>query len=312
MLVFNNQQRSGYEELASYGPKFYMRMREMDAIYQFAGFTADCMAFDLEELIALQFIAFMDDEALTRFEKFLSLETDKTKTLDERRLLAFASYSSAGKLSKTKISDIINSFAECVCHIILIGSTIEINMTFKDNPAAYMNNIRQLISKSIPAHISILYKGLLDMDIVFKWVNRVTVLRIINHLTFHLYNYENKQFFNGNYFYDGSIRFSRKFCLFPYSVCNLLCINNVEQIYLTAVFGIGVKNISLLGWGIVTQNIFRNIELVKMSAGNVIAVHHEESTSFALTIKHDEYYFNGEYCFNGRKTFDVYIKEEGL
>ena len=37
MEVFNNQQRSGYEEIVSYGPKWWAEFREMDANYRFAG-----------------------------------------------------------------------------------------------------------------------------------------------------------------------------------------------------------------------------------------------------------------------------------
>ena len=34
MIVFNNQQRSGYEEIASYSPRFYRGIKEMDAIFR--------------------------------------------------------------------------------------------------------------------------------------------------------------------------------------------------------------------------------------------------------------------------------------
>ena len=39
--VFYNQQRSGYEELLSYGPLFYRDLLEMDTNYRFAGKTLD-------------------------------------------------------------------------------------------------------------------------------------------------------------------------------------------------------------------------------------------------------------------------------
>ena len=41
MEVFNNRQRSGYEEISSYSPKFYRQIKEMDAVYRFAGMNAD-------------------------------------------------------------------------------------------------------------------------------------------------------------------------------------------------------------------------------------------------------------------------------
>ena len=50
MLIFNNQQRSGYEEILSYSPEYYKQIREMDAIFRFAGYTVDMMAAYLEKL----------------------------------------------------------------------------------------------------------------------------------------------------------------------------------------------------------------------------------------------------------------------
>ena len=49
--VFYNQQRSGYEELLSYGPLFYRDLLEMDTNYRFAGKTLDVGAEGLEKLM---------------------------------------------------------------------------------------------------------------------------------------------------------------------------------------------------------------------------------------------------------------------
>ena len=46
MLVYNNQQRSGYEEIASYSPRYYRRIKEMDAVFRLAGWIIDLMAQD--------------------------------------------------------------------------------------------------------------------------------------------------------------------------------------------------------------------------------------------------------------------------
>lgn len=43
MLVFNNQQRSGYEEIASYSPRYYRSIKEMDAVFRLAGWLTDLM-----------------------------------------------------------------------------------------------------------------------------------------------------------------------------------------------------------------------------------------------------------------------------
>ena len=63
MLVYNNQQRSGYEEIASYSPRYYRNIKEMDAVFRLAGWLLDLMAQNMEDMVAFQFLKYMDDEA---------------------------------------------------------------------------------------------------------------------------------------------------------------------------------------------------------------------------------------------------------
>ena len=86
MEVFNNQQRSGYEEIVSYGPKWWTEFREMDANYRFAGWTLDLMAYWLERVVNNQFPANADERTITTvFEPALGIEPEPDETLEERR-----------------------------------------------------------------------------------------------------------------------------------------------------------------------------------------------------------------------------------
>ena len=68
--VFYNQQRSGYEELLSYGPLFYRDLLEMDTNYRFCRKKAlDVGAEGLEKLMQDQFIDTADEETISRWEK---------------------------------------------------------------------------------------------------------------------------------------------------------------------------------------------------------------------------------------------------
>ena len=85
MEVFNNQQRSGYEEIASYGPKWWTEFREMDANYRFAGWTLDLMAYWMERVVNNQFPANADERTITTvFEPALGIEPEPDETLEER------------------------------------------------------------------------------------------------------------------------------------------------------------------------------------------------------------------------------------
>ena len=175
MLVFNNQQRSGYEEIASYSPRYYRSIKDMDAVFRLAGWLIDLMAQDMEDMVAFQFLKYMDDEALTRYEVFLGIAKDPNKTLDERKAYINALLIGSGKLSADKIKAIVRQFVDCECDIQLSGAELYINMTFKDNPDRYIEDIRSLIKGKVPAHIEIIYHGSEGLDIVVQLANTVTV-----------------------------------------------------------------------------------------------------------------------------------------
>lgn len=156
MLVFNNQQRSGYEEIASYSPRYYRGIKEMDAVFRLAGRLNDLMAQDMENIVAFQFRKYMDDEALTRYEAFLEITHDLNQTLEERKAYINALLVGAGKISSDKIEAIISQFSGCICDgIVLDGSTLLISIIiYADLDINIKNGIYDLIKQKLPAHIN--------------------------------------------------------------------------------------------------------------------------------------------------------------
>ena len=204
MLVFNNQQRSGYEEIASYSPRYYRSIKEMDAVFRLAGWLIDLMAQDMEDMVAYQVLKYMDDEALSRYEAFLEIVKDPNKTLEERKAYINALLIGSGKLSADKIKAIIRQFVDCECSIELSGAELYINMTFKDDPSKYMKDIRSLIKGKVPAHIEITYRGLDGLDIVVQLINTVKVERMRHRMDFYLYSNGGITYLNGAAFLNGS------------------------------------------------------------------------------------------------------------
>lgn len=155
MLVFNNQQRSGYEEIASYSPRYYRSIKEMDAVFRLAGWIIDLMAQDMEDMVAFQFLKYMDDEALTRYEAFLGIMKDANKTLEERKAYINALLIGSGKISADKIGALVNSFSNCICEdIILEGSVLHINIAIHEElELSIRDSIYELIKQKLPAHI---------------------------------------------------------------------------------------------------------------------------------------------------------------
>lgn len=215
MLVFNNQQRSGYEEIASYSPRYYRSIKEMDAVFRLAGWLIDLMAEDMENMVAFQFLKYMDDESLTRYEAFLRIKKDPNKTLDERKAYINALLIGSGKLSADKIIAIVNQFVDCECNIQLSGAELYINMIFKDNPDKYMEDIRSLIQGKVPTHIEIIYHGTEGLNIVVQLVNTVLVERIHHKMDFYLYSNGKITYLDGIRYLDGSFLLGSSLDLFP-------------------------------------------------------------------------------------------------
>lgn len=155
MLVFNNQQRSGYEEIASYSPRYYRSIKEMDAVFQLAGYIIDHMAGDMENMVAFQFLKYMNDESLTRYETFLGINKDSNKTLDERKSYISAMLIGSGKLSADKIKTLVNQFPECVCeNVVLEEDVLHIDIVILEElKRSVRDSIYELIGQKLPAHI---------------------------------------------------------------------------------------------------------------------------------------------------------------
>lgn len=155
MLVFNNQQRSGYEEIASYSPRYYRGIKEMDAVFRLAGWITDRMAGDMEDVVAFQFLKYMGSEALARYEAFLGIAADASKTLDERKEYISAVLIGSGKISADKISALVGQFSGCACEdIALAGDMLHIKIVaHKDMGLKAQCDIHNLIRQKVPAHI---------------------------------------------------------------------------------------------------------------------------------------------------------------
>lgn len=197
MLVFNNQQQSGYEEIASYSPRYYRKIKEMDAVFRLAGWLIDFMSRDMENMVAFQFIKYMDEESLTRYEAFLGIMRNFNKTSEERKSYINAMLACSKKISKDSIVAIVNQFAECDCAVTLNGAALEISMTFKDNNDKYMSEIRSLIRANGPSNL----KYIFGVQFCFELSNVDSSMALVN------ISYLIKMPFYPGRSYDGSTRY---------------------------------------------------------------------------------------------------------
>lgn len=169
---FFNRQRSGLEELQSYQPSFYRRIREMVAINTFAGLTLDNMAQDMDNSFIYHFLDSGPVETLEEFERFLAIDVDPDSSIENRKAAVKLKWRGGGKMSRSRIKSLVYEYCNSDCTVSLTDSQLIISMKFTDDPSIYMPSIRKVISSSnIPAHIEVVYSG--ELDCVYKMIWRI-------------------------------------------------------------------------------------------------------------------------------------------
>lgn len=163
MLVFNNQQRSGYEEIVSYSPRYYGSIKEMDAVFRLAGMFIDLMARDLESVIELQFVRYMYGEPLVRLENFLGIKADRKQSVEERRKTVLSYFIKSGGASGLNIKKLISIFTDIPVDVSFDEGRINIKFNINGTAAAEetescITEIMALLRKKIPAHILLCYE----------------------------------------------------------------------------------------------------------------------------------------------------------
>lgn len=175
--VFNNQQRSGYEELFSYGPYFYKDLLEMDVNYRFAGDTLDLMAEKLELLMQDQFIDSMDEQSIERLEKWLHIVTDRTKNLEDRRKKVKLFWNGGDKLSGRLIKSMVMSYTGCEdTPSVRMTNRLSIMAQIKDENTVFISDLVEQIERMKPAHILV--------DIMLVSTTKIKFRTYINHYVY--------------------------------------------------------------------------------------------------------------------------------
>lgn len=151
--VFYNRQRSGFEEINSYMPKYILVFLEMKANNKFAGYTLDLVAGEMENFVKNWFFDSMDEKTLTDYENFLGLTGFGVLNIQDRRNLVKASWIGGQKMSRPRIKALVKAYLASDCevhftHILKISPVIK-------NPDAtlYLGELQDILYNQIPAHI---------------------------------------------------------------------------------------------------------------------------------------------------------------
>ncbi len=111
-MYYENGFDSCYDELITFYPIFYKEIFEMNEILKTYGKLSDIMQKNIDIMLSDNYIQTADESAITRLEKFLYINTDKTKSLDERRRFVLSFFIGFGRISATKIKAIVNNYTK--------------------------------------------------------------------------------------------------------------------------------------------------------------------------------------------------------
>lgn len=157
---YNRQFASNYEELISYYPRYYREVREMVAILKANGRLLDSVQDAIEQVYNNNFIDSMDEPTIRELEVFLSINLDKTRTLDERRRLVKSFFAGFGRVSATLLKEMIHAYTNADVDVKFEpfdearNNMLYICFERGDEPTLYMSDILELLSRKIPAHIA--------------------------------------------------------------------------------------------------------------------------------------------------------------
>lgn len=159
MKFYDKYFANNYEELITYYPRFYREVFEMVEILKANGRITDELEDNIEQVYLNNFIDYADVATIEKLEKFLMIELNKSRTLEERRRLVKSYFVGFGKVSASMLEEMIQSYT---------GASVEsrfepfddeennmlyLNFQRGNEPTLYMSDINLLLSKKIPAHI---------------------------------------------------------------------------------------------------------------------------------------------------------------
>lgn len=159
MSMFNPYWKCNYDQLITYYPRFYREVFEMDAILRAEGGLADGIQNGIDKMLMNCFIDGADEDTLTELEAFLGLSLLKQRTVEERRRFVKSFFAGQGKVSQTRIAEMIRAYtgADTVCVLEPFdeegNNRLDIQFERGNEDIVYVSDIYTLLAKMLPAHI---------------------------------------------------------------------------------------------------------------------------------------------------------------
>ena len=159
-----------YEELLTFYPIFYREIFEMNELLKTYGSLLDVIQKNIDTMLANNYIQTADESAITKLEKFLYINTDKTKSLEERRRFVLSFFIGFGRISATKIKAVIKNYTNAEVDVQFKradksgNNQLFVTCDRGAEDVLRMYDIADILTRKIPAHIflNVLIKYIFD------------------------------------------------------------------------------------------------------------------------------------------------------
>jgi hypothetical protein len=158
-MYYSNGFPTAYDELITFYPVFYRDVYEMDAILRANGKLADDLVANIDSVINNNFIRTADEATISRLEAFLWLTTNHFRTLDERKRLVYSFFVGFGKMSASKIMEIMTAFTDTPATVAFEpgdadgNNYLSIYIKRGTVERLFFGDIDTILTRRIPAHL---------------------------------------------------------------------------------------------------------------------------------------------------------------
>ena len=161
MRIYDNSPTNYHDELASWFPSWYARVREMDALWYTWGKLLDQLQKDIKHALDNCFLVSCDKDTIEFWEDFMGINFLIEHPLEYRRRYIMTHFSGFGKCSASQIKNIIKQYTDS-------GSSVSFEPCDEDGnheliilmengeiENTYLTDLQSILEKVIPAHIPV-------------------------------------------------------------------------------------------------------------------------------------------------------------
>ena len=168
MQLFNDYWENTYSEIRTWYPIYYLDVYEMQEVLKAEGALIDDLKKAIQKVFDNCFIDQMDEAHIAMLEDWLGIRFARQRTLSERRAALKAMFAGHGHISASLLKSIVQSYTNSEVEIYFEpivrtpgaqyyepgNNKLYINWLRGDAEIIYTQDIENLLSRMIPAHIA--------------------------------------------------------------------------------------------------------------------------------------------------------------